>query len=226
MTNYKILIKNNFEKILIVTILLSMIIVAIICKDTPIALISALCGTMYTYLAGKGVPSCYLFGITGSCFYSYLSYQNSVWGHLALYALYFLPMQILGYFRWNKNLQDNKKEIVKIYLPRKELYLVLIFSLLLIIISYIVLKHFNDPHPLLDSITSILCLGGMYSTVRRAIEQWFFWMVVNSLSFIMWLNVVLTGTQVYSTALMWGVYTFFAFYFYIIWYKELKNTKS
>ena len=223
MQNYKMFFKNNLEKVFVALILLIMVALAILSNDSFIALVAALCGIMYTYLAGKGIPNCYLFGVIGSCFYSYLSYQNSVWGHLLLYVLYFLPMQIIGYFRWNKNLQNGKKEIVKINLPKKELYILIGISLILILGSYIVLLNFNDKNPLLDSITSVLCLGGMYCTVRRSIEQWLFWLIVNSLSFVMWLGVALAGTKVYSTSLMWGIYTFFAIYFDVLWSKDLKN---
>ena len=88
---------------------------------------------------------------------------------------------------------------------------------------YYLLLYFKDTHPILDSITTVFSIGGMYLTVRRAIEQWIFWMVVNTLSLIMWINVIATGTKVYSTAIMWAVYLYLALYFYIEWRKEIKQ---
>ena len=63
----------------------------------------------------------------------------------------------------------------------------------------------------------------MYLTVRRAIEQWIFWLIVNLLSFLMWLDLALQGERVISTVIMWGVYLILAIYFYINWKKELKT---
>ena len=44
-------------------------------------------------------------------FYCWLSFQSALWGNLLLYAAYYIPMQIIGYFRWNQNLKKDKKEI-------------------------------------------------------------------------------------------------------------------
>ena len=130
MINNKLNLKCFCEKAFIALILFFIIINAVIQKDSAIAVISAICGILYTFLAGKGLPICYLFGITGSSFYGILSFQNALWGNLILYIGYYLPMQILGYFKWSKNLQDNKKEIIKIKLPQKELFsLIFILSL-------------------------------------------------------------------------------------------------
>ena len=64
----------------------------------------------------------------------------------------------------------------------------------------------------------------MYLTVKRAIEQWIIWMVVNGLSILMWLNLVISGSKAYSTVLMWTVYFILAVYFYVVWKKEMSNT--
>ena len=209
------------EKVGLFIVLFCLIFHAIIRQDSIIALVSAICGITYTFLAGKGLPVCYLFGITGSSFYSFLAFQNALWANLLLYACYYIPMQILGYFRWNKNLQTGKCEIVKIKLPKKELYCLIVALLMLSFIVYFLLVYLKDANPILDSITAVFSIGGMYLTVRRAIEQWVFWMGVNALSLAMWINIALDGARVYSTIAMWGVYLFLAIYFYVEWRKEI-----
>lgn len=223
MKNIKVGNWNLFEIIGFSFVLLFVVLHAILRNDNPIALISAVCGITYTFIAGKGNPICYLFGLTGSTFYCILSFKNALWGNLVLYSCYYIPMQIMGYFNWNKNLKDNKKEIIKIYLPKKELLQVILFSILGTVALSILLYIIQDSHPILDSITAIFSVAGMYLTVRRAIEQWIFWMVVNGLSLIMWLAVAMNGARVYSTVAMWAVYLFLAFYFYFDWKKEINN---
>lgn len=220
---------NNWktaEKYSLILIIFLIVINAFWQKDSIIALISAICGIIYTFLAGKGLPICYLFGVTGSSFYAFLSYQNALWGNLLLYIAYYVPMQILGYFRWNKNLQNNKLEIIKISLPKKELIILVSILSLLSLLAFKVLLYFNDTHPLLDSITTIFSIGGMYLTVRRAVEQWIFWMIVNTISLFMWISVAMNGAKVYSTIIMWLVYLLLAIYFYILWKKEIKEKIS
>lgn len=214
------------EIIFLTTVILFILVHAILRQDSLAAAINAICGITYTFIAGKGNPICYLFGVTGSGFYSYLSFQNMLWGNLLLYLCYYIPMQILGFFQWNKNLKEGKREIIKRYLPRKELYILICITFVLIIITSLVLHYFNDAHPILDSITAICSIGGMYLTVRRAIEQWLFWIVVNMLSLIMWTYVALNGVRVYSTIIMWVVYLVLAFYFYFTWRNEINASKN
>ena len=194
-------------------------------NDSLAAILSAFFGITYTILAGKGNPICYLFGLSGSSFYIYLAFNNSLWGNLLLYIAYYVPMQIIGFFKWNKNLKTNRYEIIKTSLDKKTLIKIGIISLIASIITSIMLVIFTDKHPYIDSITTILSLSGMYLTVKRCIEQWIFWMIVNGLSAIMWMNIALSGEKVYSTVIMWIVYFILAIYFYFIWKKELSNNQ-
>ena len=85
-------------------------------KDKPVAVVSAICGILYTIIAGKGKISCYFFGLCGSGCYSLLAFNNAIWGNLILYMGYYIPMQILGFLRWQKHLKAESAEIVKIKL--------------------------------------------------------------------------------------------------------------
>ena len=196
---------KNFEIIGLIIVFSIILINAVILKDNPAAIINAICGILYTIIAGKGKISCYFFGLLGSSCYILLSFKNALWGNMLLYLCYYIP-------------------IVKIKLNLKEQIIISIIGLIGCIITILILHYLNDKSPIIDGITTFLSILGMYLTVRRAIEQWIVWMVVNGLSFIMWLDlVVFSGTKAYSTVLMWGVYFILAIYFYIEWKKEIKE---
>ena len=113
--------------------------------------------------------------------------------------------------------------MAKSSLRKKEIVWLVILSFLACIITAYILAISKDKSPIIDSITTVLSIAGMYLTVRRAIEQWWFWMIINGLSAIMWIKIVLTGEKVYSTVIMWSVYFLLAIYFYITWRKEIKS---
>lgn len=219
---------NGWKKIEIIglfTVLTLILINAIIVKDNPIAVISAFCGILYTIIAGKGKISCYFFGLSGSWCYVWLSFLNSLWGNMLLYLCYYIPMQILGIFKWKKHLKKDTKEIVKTRLSNKNRIILLFIGVLGSIITSIILHCFHDKSPIADGITTFLSVLGMYLTVRRAIEQWVIWMVVNGISALMWINLVLHGTKTYSTVIMWVVYFVLAIYFYFEWKKVLNKNE-
>lgn len=215
--------QDKIENTIFGLLIFFIIVHALIRGDSIQALISAVCGITYSFCAGKGKPVCYLFGVTGSAFYGYLSLCNALWGNLILYVGYYIPMQILGFFKWKSNLKSDKNVIIKTRLPKTEFLILAIINIILVLMLYFILRHYNDLHPILDSVTTILSISGMILTVKRCIEQWLFWSVVNGLSLVMWLHIALSGERVWSTVIMWGVYLFLSVYFYISWKKELSQ---
>ncbi len=194
---------------------------AYIVKDSIIAVISAVCGILYSTIAGKGKISCYFFGLAGTCCYSWLSFENALWGNLVLYMCYYFPMQVAGIFAWKKHLKTDTREIIKKQLTQKQKILYLLIAIAACTIAVLVIKYFGGNSPVFDGITTVLSVFGMYFTVKRCIEQWIVWMIVNGLSSVMWLNLVLHGAKTYATFIMWCVYFFLAVYFYFQWKKEI-----
>jgi len=221
MTKFKLIQGKKTELVLYIIVLAGIITHAIVRGDYWVAVMSAICGITYTTFAGLGSPKCYLFGLAGSIFYIMLAFQNSLWGNLFLYLLYYVPMQIIGFFKWSNNLKENSKEIKKYSLTKKEKMWTCIISIVLSIIFIFVLWYFQDKHPCLDGITTALSIIAMYLTVRRAIEQWIMWFIVNLLSLLMWIYTVMSGTKATSILIMWVFYLFLSVYFYRKWKREL-----
>lgn len=66
-------------------------------------------------------------------------------------------------------------------------------------------------------------MTAMYLTVKRCIEQWVAWTIVNVTSCIIWTEIVIAGGDTYATALSWLIYSVLGIYFYFRWRKELKE---
>lgn len=193
--------------------------------QTAISIIYTISGILYTFVAGRGKVYCYLFGIIATCCYSYLAFQNHIFGNFLLNIGYYLPMQIIGIFEWKKHLKKDKQEIIKQNLTNKERFFLGSISVIVCIILASYLNYSKETTPLLDGITTVLSILGMYLTVKRCIEQWIIWIIVNSLTIIMWIKLSLKNTQTYSTIIVWTIYLILGIYFYIQWRKELTQEK-
>ena len=134
-------------------------------------------------------------------------------------------MQVLGIFKWKTHLEEKSKEIIKTKLDAVERIKLALVGILGCALTIFLLYFTGDKSPIIDGITTFLSIIGLYLTVRRCIEQWVIWMIVNGLSFIMWANLVVNGTKAYSTVVMWGVYFILAVYFYFVWKKEIYTKK-
>ena len=198
------------------------IVLSFLINDSKIALVSAICGILYTIFAGKGKISCYAFGLCVTLCYSYLSFVNNLFGNLALYMLYYLPMQIVGIFRWKKHLKKDSGEIIKTKLSVKERLIYLILTIIISLAVSFILKYTGDASPFIDGTTTVFSILGMLLTVKRCIEQWYVWILVNGLSALMWIEAYIQDSNCLATVIMWLTYFILAFYFLAGWRKEIK----
>ncbi len=212
---------GKYERIIFPAVILFIFVTSVCVGDNPVAIVSAVCGISYTILAGKGKISCYYIGLCGTMCYAYLSLASGLWGNLALYAFYYFPMQILGIFRWQKHLRTDKQEIVKTQLSNKDRFRYAFVTVLASALLAYILKITGDSSPVIDGITTAFSVTGLLLTVKRCIEQWHVWLVVNGLSALMWLNLVLHGSKTLATFMMWTVYFFLAIYFLVAWKRDL-----
>lgn len=213
---------GKYERIIFPAEIIIIILLSLYMKDSKIALVSAICGISYTILAGKGKISCYFFGLCGTLCYAFLSFKNNLFGNLCLYLLYYFPMQMFGIFKWKQHLKKDCQEIVKTKLSTKERFVYYSLSLILSVVLYFILKYFHDQSPMIDAITSVFSIVGLLLTVKRCIEQWHVWFVVNGLSTIMWINAYLHGSNCFATVIMWATYFVLSIYFLHCWRKEIK----
>ncbi len=213
---------GKYERVLFPSEILLIIVISFLIGDSKVALVSAVCGISYTILAGKGKISCYIFGLTGTLCYSYIAFQNALYGNLFLYMFYYFPMQILGIFKWKKHLRKDTQEIIKTKLKPDERIIYTILAVLFSIILSFVLKETGDATPVIDAVTTVFSVLGLILTVKRCIEQWYVWFVVNLLSVFMWVEAYLNGSNCFATILMWATYVVLAVYFLFTWKKDLQ----
>lgn len=216
---------GKYERVLFPLEILLIILISFLIGDSKIALISAVCGISYTILAGKGKISCYIFGLTGTMCYAYLAFQNALYGNLILYMFYYFPMQILGIFKWKKHLKRDTQEIVKTKLKPDERIIYTILAILFSIILSFVLKKTGDATPFIDAVTTVFSVLGLILTVKRCIEQWYVWFVVNVLSVFMWIEAYMNGSNCFATILMWATYVVLSVYFLFTWKKDLQSSQ-
>ena len=217
---------GRVERVVFPLEILLIIIISICIGDNKFALVSAVCGISYTILAGKGKISCYFFGLCGTLCYTYISYKNHRYGNLCLYALYYFPMQILGIFKWRKHLNKETKEIIKTSLKTRERIAYFTSAAVLSVIAAFLLKYTGDLTPFVDAFTTVFSVFGLILTIKRCIEQWYIWTVVNGLSVIMWIEAYLHGSNCFATILMWGTYFILGLYFLYTWHKEIRQNRD
>ena len=214
---------SDTEKILYSVIFLAVTTMSISVSDTKIATLHAIFGILATILAGKGKISCYIIGTLGVLCYSYLAFKNALWGTLGLQLLYYLPMEFIGIYSWKDHLKEDTKEVKKTKLSVKERWIIGIGAILSSLILGVLLMFLNDKFPFPDAFVTVLPVIAFYLTVKRCMEQWIVWTIVNAINIVMWLVIFLNAGNYLATLLTWSIYFCFGIYFLYKWNKEIKQ---
>lgn len=208
-----------FEKIWLTTSLTIMICLSMIWGDNTLALLTGIAGTISVVLCAKGKIENYAFGLFQAITYGYICYTTKIFGEV-MYNILMVPMIIIGFLNWKKNLVSNTNDVIVRNITKKGSIILSISTIVLIFVYSLILKSIGGDFVLIDATTTSLSLVATILMMYRYSEQWLVWILVNIASVILWINAFIAGDSAGMTMIvMWSAYLFNAIYGYINWRK-------
>ena len=200
---------------------LTMLILSIVWGDTPMALISGVTGIISVVLCAKGKISTYAFATINVGLYAIIAYQNRLFGEVMLNGFYYLPMNIVGFYMWRKQ-KDDEGTVIARRLTAKQIILLIIGLLIAITAYWRVLVALGGNLQLIDSITTILSIVAFLLQIGRFMEQWILWMIINVFSITMWSLLLGTPEGSVTMIIMFSAYLINGVYGFRNWLKLSK----
>ena len=190
--------------------------------------VAGIAGVLCVVLVAKGSIWNYLFGIVNVSMYAYISYKASLYGDAALNALYYVPMQFIGWWQWRRrgaavSGSEAGGSSVQVKARRftwhQRAILALGCAAGVIAVGY-VLKHFGDPQPFKDSATTVLSIVAQALMALAFMEQWALWIITNVISVVMWCICVARGeAHAAVMVIMWVFYLLNSLNGFRVWLK-------
>ena len=182
--------------------------------------IAGIAGVICVVLVAKGSIWNYAFGIINVSMYAYISYKAALYGDAGLNALYYLPMQFIGWWSWRKRgaatSQEDADRIsgegadVRVCARRLTWIqrAILAVGCAAAVFGFgLLLGYFGDPQPYKDSATTVLSIVAQALMAMAFMEQWVLWIITNILSVIMWSICVSRGeAHAAVMVIMWCFY--------------------
>ena len=230
MNNSKVL--GLYDWFLIVGVVVSNIIYSVMTGtlDVP-GSIAGITGVLCVVLVAKGSIWNYVFGLVNVSLYAYISYKASLYGDAALNALYYLPMQFIGYWQWRRRgaavfEADAGGDGVQVKARRftwKQRVLLAVGCSAAVVTAGFVLRHFGDPQPFKDSTTTVLSIVAQALMALAFMEQWALWIITNIVSVVMWIVCVTRGeAHAGVMVIMWVFYLLNSINGFRVWLKLSK----
>ena len=225
--NNKVL--SLYDWFLIAGVIASNIIYSLLSGNVDIVgSIAGIAGVLCVVLVAKGNIWNYLFGRVNVSMYAYISYKASLYGDAALNALYYVPMQFIGWWQWRKRgAAVSEAEAggagaqvkARRFTWHQRAILALGCAAGVIAVGY-VLKHFGDPQPFKDSATTVLSIVAQALMALAFMEQWALWIITNVISVVMWSICVARGeAHAAVMVIMWVFYLLNSLNGFRVWLK-------
>lgn len=214
---------NGFEVVWLVIFTLIAIGFTIVSKDSFLGFTVFITGVLCVVLTAKGKLMSYVFGMYNTFGYAYLAYINGLFGEVMLNLLFFVPMNVVGFYMWKKNMMSGRLSMRQ--MEAKGMLLtttVCISGALLLGYSLSFIPAQNSPY--IDAITTVLSVVATILMVRRFKEQWLVYIVLNLFTVLLWVIRTVEGSgEGLLMIVMWSAYLINAVYGYYNWNKGAKE---
>jgi nicotinamide mononucleotide transporter len=132
-------------------------------------------------------------------------------------------MNFVGLYMWSKNMNKQTEEVVKERMSFKGSLLAYACVILGTLGYGIVLKMMNGTLPFIDSMSTVFSVFAQILCIKRCMEQWVLWVIVDVVTVAMWIYAFMNGTGDLATVLMWSIYLINAIIMLVKWVKDTKT---
>lgn len=200
--------------------------VSIYLGDTPLSIAASLTGVICVILCGMGKVSNYFFGTINVVLYAVAAWKAKYYGDVMLNLLYYFPTNIVGWIAWTKHMDKEKNEVYKKRMTAKQDVLLGIISVIGVLGYSYLLKLLGGNLPIIDSMSTVFSVIAQILMIKRFMEQWVIWIIVDVVSVIMWAVAFFTEGQSVAVLMMWSVYLANAVIMFVKWLRESKQTSE
>ena len=172
-----------------------------------VSAVGSLMGILSTVCSANGIIWTFLFGLIDVAIYAVVCFISGKYGNAAQHALYFVPMQFVGFWQWRKRGAHSSDKKVKARRLNPRQWLITGAAFLAIsVVSYLVLAYFDKSAAqsfiktavLMDALAMVCNIFGQYLMSTAYMEQWYFWLGVNIFSVIMWAQTLKGASDSYA----------------------------
>ena len=197
---------NAYDWFLIAGIIAANLVYSILSQTVDVlGTVTAVSGVLCVVLVAKGSILNYFFGLINVSLYAYVSFKATAYGDAALNALYYLPMQFIGYFAWKRRVQDTQVKARR--LTMKQRMLVAMGCAAAVVAVGFVLQACGAGQPFKDSATTVLSIVAQILMAMAFMEQWVLWIMTNVISVVMWVIFAIQGEpHAGMMVIMWVFY--------------------
>jgi nicotinamide mononucleotide transporter len=189
-------------------------------EQSLLEIIGVITGILCVYLAAKNNIWNWPIAIVSVGIYIVIFLEAKLYADTGL-QVYFLAMNIYGWWFWSRKPADAPKVPVK-RISKKEILLSLLgIGVFTAFIGFFLYHKTDAAFPFVDSFCTACSLVAQIFLARKVVENWLIWIFVD----IIYVGVYL-AKGLHLTAGMYALYIYIALMGYLAWRKEFNQQKA
>jgi len=175
--------------------------------NTGIEILATLAGLIYIIFLIREKIICWPFGIAGSLLSIYLFIDGKLYSEAFLY-FYYVVMGFWGWIRWAQRDSVHENPVVRYGLPA-HVVIILVSSFGAIALGSFFANYTDAQRPYIDAFTTAFSFAATYMQVKKVLETWLYWIVLNVTSIWLYmdrsLDIYAALICVYAVLSVWGL---------------------
>lgn len=166
-------------------------------------LVLAMRQSIWCWPAAFGLASIY-----AVLFYNSRLYMDS------LLQIYYILMAIYGWYTWRypSSMEQQPQLPIQSWSWPKHVFYIVVTLAIATMIGYIMDNYTQADFAYLDSITTCFSLITTYMLVKKVLEHWVYWVIIDCLSIYLYFY-----KGFYPTTILFALYTLLAIWGYVAW---------
>jgi len=180
-TNTKTLLNYSFFLLIII----SCIVLTIVLDLSWLTLVACISSIIYiAFLSDRSILN-FIVGFISTTTYIFVAFNTKLYGEVLFYLIIDLPMIFISYIMWKKNMETSWR-VKANKMTLKQILITFFISIISITAYSYFLKFIGGVNYIVDAISTVTSFIATILMAKRYREQWIMWIVVYTVSVIMW----------------------------------------
>jgi nicotinamide mononucleotide transporter len=172
-------------------------------------------GLAYIFFAAKESIWCWPASLISVTLYIFICFQAKLYAETAL-QFYYLGTTLYGWYHW-RNRKTNEDLPISTMKSSQHFLFIGIGAVLTIAVGYFLTSYTDASIPYIDSFTTVFSLLTTWLVTRKVLENWLYWIVVDSVGAYQYFH-----KELYLTSLLFAAYVVIVVFGYFKWLKIYK----
>jgi nicotinamide mononucleotide transporter len=179
--------------------------------DTTIEIFGAIFGFLSVYFTIRQNIWCWYFGLLQVTLYCFVFYTSKLYSDMILHVIYIF-LQVFGWYNWKYG--GTNKSTLRVTLLTNTIFWIGLTVIATLFTGYIMQTRTDASYPYEDAFIMIASLVAQYLMIKKILQSWMFWIIVDVVAIIIY-----AYKDLYFTTVLYLLFLVMAIIGYLEWKK-------